>query len=367
MEELDLDRLIEVLSYAKKDLPLELTEKAVVDTQRQIGSGSGSHKASMRGITEQQLLDLAQAARALFISEPVLVSTSSPVMIVGDLHGQHGDLLQYFKLCGKPPDQKYVFLGDYVDRGKQSLETISLILAYKLKYPDKAVVLRGNHECSRINRIYGFYDECKRRYSTKLWKVFTDCFNCLPLAAVVDSSMFCAHGGLSPDLKKLEQLNEIRRPTEVPDMGVICDLLWSDPDGSYTGWKENERGVSYTFGEDAVHRFMKDCNVSLIVRAHQVVEDGYEFFADKKVVTVFSAANYCGEFDNAGAVMQVNEDLVCSFVILKPYISKKKLDGGEQSNPDDAEEKENSSGLDKDENDDDAADDDNNKNKAKKS
>ncbi|CAH8577264.1 unnamed protein product [Heterobilharzia americana] len=321
-QELDLDRLIEVLSYDKKDLPSELSEKAIANTQRQVGS---SPKTLMRGVTEQQLLDLAHAARSLFI-----------IIIVGDIHGQHEDLLQYFNRCGKPPEQKYVFLGDYVDRGKRSIETISLILAYKLKYPDKVAVLRGNHECSRINRIYGFYDECKRRYSTKLWKVFTDCFNCLPLAALVDSRMFCAHGGLSPDLKKLEQLNEIRRPTEVPDMGIICDLLWSDPDGSYTGWKENERGVSYTFGEDAVYRFMKDCNVSLVVRAHQVVEDGYEFFADKKVVTVFSAANYCGEFDNAGAVMQVNEDLVCSFVILKPYMNKRKVNG-EQSNSDDLE------------------------------
>ncbi|KAH8857986.1 Serine/threonine-protein phosphatase PP1-alpha [Schistosoma japonicum] len=330
-EELDLDKLIEVLSYDKKDLPIELTEKSVENCRRQIGS---SPKVLMRGVTEQQLLDLAHAARALFISEPVLVNITSPLTIVGDLHGQHTDLLQYFKRCGKPPDQKYLFLGDYVDRGRQSLETISLILAYKLKYPDKLVVLRGNHECSRINRIYGFYDECKRRYSTKLWKVFTDCFNCLPLAALVDNSMFCAHGGLSPDLKRLEQLNEIKRPTEVPDMGIICDLLWSDPDSSYTGWKENERGVSYTFGEDALYRFMKECNVSLVVRAHQVVEDGYEFFADKKVVTVFSAANYCGEFDNAGAVMQINEDSVCSFVILKPYITKKKLTD-EQSNTSD--------------------------------
>jgi len=193
-----------------------------------------------------------------------------------------------------------------------------LLLAYKIKYPENFFLLRGNHECASINRIYGFYDECKRRYSIKLWKTFTDCFNCLPVAAIVDEKILCMHGGLSPDLQRLDQISRIMRPTDVPDTGLLCDLLWSDPDKDVTGWGENDRGVSYTFGADVVSRFLDEHDLDLICRAHQVVEDGYEFFAKRQLVTVFSAPNYCGEFDNAGAMMSVDDTLMCSFQILKP-------------------------------------------------
>ncbi|XP_014677248.1 PREDICTED: serine/threonine-protein phosphatase PP1-alpha catalytic subunit-like [Priapulus caudatus] len=162
-------------------------------------------------------------------------------MTAATVASQYEDLLRHFDKCGYPPDVNYLFLGDYVDRGKRSLETICLVLAYKIKYPNNIFLLRGNHECASINRIYGFYDECKRRYNIKLWKTFTDCFNCLPIAALVEGTILCMHGGLSPDLQSLEQL-----------------------------------------------------------------------------VTLFSAPNYCGEFDNAGGAMIVSEDLTCSFSILPP-------------------------------------------------
>ncbi|CAG07207.1 unnamed protein product [Tetraodon nigroviridis] len=164
----------------------------------------------------------------------------------GDVHGQYYDLLRLFEYGGFPPESNYLFLGDYVDRGKQSLETICLLLAYKIKYPENFFLLRGNHECASINRIYGFYDECKRRYNIKLWKTFTDCFNCLPVAAIVDEKIFCCHGGLSPDLQSMEQIRRVMRPTDVPDQGLLCDLLWADPDKDVLGWGENDRGVSFT-------------------------------------------------------------------------------------------------------------------------
>ncbi|CAH0473916.1 unnamed protein product [Peronospora belbahrii] len=223
-----------------------------------------------------------------------------------------------------PPDANYLFLGDYVDRGKQSLETICLLLAYKIKYPENFFILRGNHECASINRIYGFYDECKRRYNIRLWKTFTDCFNCLPVAAIVDEKIFCMHGGLSPELSQMEQIKRFVRPTDVPDTGLLCDLLWSDPDKDIMGWGENDRGVSFTFGPDIVSQFLKRHDLDLICRAHQVVEDGYEFFAKRQLVTLFSAPNYCGEFDNAGAMMSVDETLMCSFQILKPAEKKQR-------------------------------------------
>ncbi|KAJ6670657.1 SERINE/THREONINE-PROTEIN PHOSPHATASE [Salix viminalis] len=241
-----------------------------------------------------------------------------PLRLPGDIHGQYSDLLRLFEYGGFPPSANYLFLGDYVDRGKQSLETICLLLAYKIKYPENFFLLRGNHESASINRIYGFYDECKRRFNVKLWKTFTDCFNCLPVAALIDDKILCMHGGLSPDLTNLDQIRNLPRPTDIPDSGLLCDLLWSDPDKDIKGWGMNDRGVSYTFGPDKVAEFLMKSDMDLVCRAHQVVEDGYEFFAERQLVTIFSAPNYCGEFDNAGAMMSVDETLMCSFQILKP-------------------------------------------------
>merc|ERR1712070_506903 len=238
----------------------------------------------------------------------------APVNILGDIHGQFPDLLRYFEM-GDVGQSSYLFLGDYVDRGKQSLEVIVLLLALKVKFPENIFLLRGNHECASITRIYGLYDECKRRFNIKMWKGFVDVFNCFPVSALVDDKIFCCHGGISPEIRHLDDVRRIPRPTDVPDTGVLCDLLWADPDKDVSGWCENDRGVSYIFGPDATADFLSKHNLDLIARAHQVVEDGYEFFADRRLVTVFSAPNYCGEFDNNGALLEVKEELQCSFKI----------------------------------------------------
>ena len=185
-------------------------------------------------------------------------------------------------------------------------------------------MLRGNHECGSINRIYGFYDECKRRYSVKLWKSFIDLFNVFPVAATIDDKIFLVHGGLSPNLQKLNQLSQLKRPTDIPEQGLLCDLVWSDPESGKENWRENDRGVSFTFNENALTKFLDDNDLDLVCRAHQVVEEGYEFFGDKELVTVFSAPNYCGQFDNSGAIMCVDENLMCSFKIFKSADSDNK-------------------------------------------
>lgn len=269
-------------------------------------------------LSEEEIIFLCKQAQIIFERQPTLLEIKAPVKIGGDIHGQYGDLLSLFEFGGFPPDSNYLFLGDYVDRGRQSLECICLLLAYKIKYPSNFFLLRGNHECASINKIYGFYDECKRRYSINLWKIFTECFDWLPIAALVDRRILCMHGGISPDLKSLDQIRKIKRPTDVPDKGLLCDLLWSDPEKNISGWGENDRGVSVTFGADVVENFLDMVNIDLICRAHQVVEDGYEFFADKSLVTLFSAPNYCGEFENSGVIMNVDEKLCCSFQVLKP-------------------------------------------------
>ncbi|KHJ83031.1 phosphoprotein phosphatase 1 domain protein [Oesophagostomum dentatum] len=137
----------------------------------------------------------------------------------------------------------------------------------------------------------------------------------MPVAALIDNKIFCCHGGLSPTLRSLDQLKRISRPCDVQETGLLCDILWSDPDSSVVGWAPNGRGVSYVFGVDVLAQFLQKMDLDIVVRGHQVVEDGYEFFGRRGLVTVFSAPNYCGEFDNAGAVMNVDENLLCSFQV----------------------------------------------------
>ncbi|XP_021742589.1 serine/threonine-protein phosphatase PP1 isozyme 9-like [Chenopodium quinoa] len=292
-----------------------MDENVLDDIIRRLLDGKGGKQVQL---SEGEIRQLCVNARNIFLSQPNLLQLRAPIRICGDIHGQYQDLLRLFEYGGYPPAANYLFLGDYVDRGKQSLETICLLLAYKIRYPDKIYLLRGNHEDAKINRIYGFYDECKRRFNVRLWKIFTDCFNCLPVAALIDEKILCMHGGLSPDLQNLKQIDEIQRPIEIPDNGLLCDLLWADPDARNEGWTDSDRGVSCTFGSDVVAEFLDKNDLDLICRGHQVVEDGYEFFAKRRLVTIFSAPNYGGEFDNAGALLSVDESLVCSFEILKP-------------------------------------------------
>ncbi|KAF2109187.1 serine/threonine-protein phosphatase PP-Z [Lophiotrema nucula] len=268
-----------------------------------------------------EIIAVCTAVREVFLNQPALLELAAPVKIVGDVHGQYTDLIRMFEMCGFPPNSNYLFLGDYVDRGKQSLETILLLLCYKLKFPENFFLLRGNHECANVTRVYGFYDECKRRCNIKVWKAFIDTFNTLPIAAIVAQKIFCVHGGLSPSLSHMDDIRQIARPTDVPDYGLLNDLLWSDPADMENDWESNERGVSYCFGKKVIMEFLQRHDFDLVCRAHMVVEDGYEFFNDRILVTVFSAPNYCGEFDNWGAVMSVSSELLCSFELLKPLDS----------------------------------------------
>merc|ERR1719230_52139 len=253
---------------------------------------------SFRGTGFVMALPFTLRSSGIIFEEASLLAVPAPTKIVGDIHGQFSDLVRLLECGGHPPDTTYIFLGDYVDRGNYGVECMMLLLSYKIAHPDKIFMLRGNHECGPISRIYGFYDEVKRRF---------------------DDKIFCVHAGLSPEIMSdVSAVGKVRRPCDVPEEGLVCDLLWSDPEPDITGWAENDRGVSYVFGPDIVTDFLDKNDFDLVVRAHQVVEDGYEFFASRQMVTLFSAPNYCGEFDNAGAMMTVRDDLMCSFQLLKP-------------------------------------------------
>ncbi|CAJ1014207.1 putative Serine-threonine protein phosphatase N-terminal domain/Calcineurin-like phosphoesterase [Leishmania shawi] len=267
-------------------------------------------------VREEEIRAVLTEVREIFMSQPMLLEIRPPVRVCGDTHGQYYDLLRIFEKCGFPPYSNYLFLGDYVDRGKHSVETIILQFCYKIVYRENFFLLRGNHECASINKMYGFFDDVKRRYNIKLFKAFTDVFNTMPVCCVISEKIICMHGGLSPDLIDLTTINEILRPCDVPDRGILCDLLWADPENEVRGFLESDRGVSYLFGEDIVNDFLDMVDMDLIVRAHQVVQRGYEFFASRQLVTVFSAPNYCGEFDNDAAVMNIDDKLQCSFLII---------------------------------------------------
>jgi len=238
-----------------------------------------------------EIFAICSAVREVFLTQPSLLELAPPVKIVGDIHGQYTDLIRMFEMCGFPPNSNYLFLGGCIDRGKQSLETILLLFCYKLKFPENFFLLRGNHECANVTRVYGFYDECKRRCNIKVWKAFVDTFNTLPIAAIVAQKIFCVHGGLSPSLAHMDDIRSIARPTDVPDFGLLNDLLWSDPADMENDWESNERGVSYCFGKKVIMQFLQRHDFDLVCRAHMVVEDGYEFFNDRILVTVFSAPN----------------------------------------------------------------------------
>ncbi|XP_019868761.1 serine/threonine-protein phosphatase alpha-2 isoform-like [Aethina tumida] len=287
-------------------------------------------KSKNLDLPEKAIITLCLKARQIFLQQPILLELEAPLNICGDIHGQYFDLLGIFEKGNYPPDSNYLFLGDYVDRGQHSLETICLLLAYKIKYPNNFFLLRGNHETELVCKYHGFFHECVIRYDKmghKLFKTFNDVFESLPVAAVIDDKIFCCHGGLSPKLIDVEdfkkEIKNLKRSGENNEEGLMCDILWSDPSKQVKTWGPSDRGVSYLFGLEILNKFLKQQNLDLVVRAHEVVEDGYEFFGNRKLVTIFSAPNYCGEFDNAGAFLTIDEELKCKFKILKKSKYKK--------------------------------------------
>jgi serine/threonine-protein phosphatase 2A catalytic subunit len=226
--------------------------------------------------------------------------------------------MELFKIGGKSPDTNYLFMGDYVDRGYYSVETVTLLVAIKVRFKDRITILRGNHESRQITQVYGFYDECLRKYgNANVWKYYTDLFDLLPLTAVIENRIFCLHGGLSPNLDTLEQIKQIDRQVEVPHEGPMCDLLWSDPDDRH-GWGISPRGAGFTFGQDISQNFNHTNNLKLIARAHQLVMNGYNWSHEKQIVTIFSAPNYCYRCGNEAGIMEVDEQMNFNFLVFDP-------------------------------------------------
>ncbi|ULU11462.1 hypothetical protein L3Y34_015121 [Caenorhabditis briggsae] len=316
-----------------------------------------------------EIFELCLRTRELFWSKPLYREVEVPVTIVGDIHGQFEDLKMMMDMNGWPFSEdeakemyrnmvtknrkdikvqlpatlgsgtdrqkgpkNYLFLGDYVDRGPHSIEVVLMLFAMHLRWPDRVTLLRGNHESRPVNRQYGFFGECSRRYSERVYEVFQLAFNVMPLTAIVNKRIMCMHGGISEELYDMKQLDALKRPLDTPDIGIIADLTWADPETEIEMYKESPRGAGKIFGAKAVDEFCKHFSLDLIVRAHQVVQDGYEFFADKKLVTIFSAPFYCGQTNNIASMLNIDSDMVASFMLVKPVTEiKENLNVGEKA------------------------------------
>ncbi|GLJ25779.1 hypothetical protein SUGI_0493500 [Cryptomeria japonica] len=279
-----------------------------------------------------EIAELCDTSERIFSREPSVLQIKAPVKIFGDLHGQFEDLMRLFDEYGAPSTAgdityiDYLFLGDYVDRGQHSLETISLLLALKVEYPHNVHLIRGNHEAADINALFGFRIECIERMGERdgiwAWHRINQLFNWLPLAALIEKKIICMHGGIGRSINHIEQIENLQRPiTMEAGSVVLMDLLWSDPteNDSVEGLRPNARGPGLvTFGPDRVMEFCNNNDLQLIVRAHECVMDGFERFAQGHLITLFSATNYCGTANNAGAILVLGRDLVVVPKLIHP-------------------------------------------------
>ncbi|GAB2214835.1 hypothetical protein Drorol1_Dr00019199 [Drosera rotundifolia] len=279
-----------------------------------------------------EIAELCDSAEKIFSGEPTVLQLRAPIKIFGDLHGQFGDLMRLFDEYGAPSTAgdisyiDYLFLGDYVDRGQHSLETIILLLALKVEYPVNIHLIRGNHEAADINALFGFRMECIERMGERdgdwAWRRMNRLFNWLPLAALIENKIICMHGGIGRSINHVDQIESIQRPITMEAGSVaLMDLLWSDPteNDSVEGLRPNARGPGLvTFGPDRVMEFCNNNDLQLIVRAHECVMDGFERFAQGHLITLFSATNYCGTANNAGAILVLGRDLVVVPKLIHP-------------------------------------------------
>ncbi len=268
-------------------------------------------------LSELDLKHLCEYVQDIMLEESTVQPVASPVTICGDIHGQFHDLLELFRTGGECPETSYIFMGDFVDRGYNSVETMTLLLLLKARYPYRITLLRGNHESRQITQVYGFYDECMRKYgNANPWRYCTELFDWCPLAAVVDGRVLCVHGGLSPEVRTIDQMRLIDRKQEIPHAGAFCDLMWSDPDDIET-WAVSPRGAGWLFGSKVTQEFNHINGLELICRAHQLVQEGYKYMFNEELVTVWSAPNYCYRCGNDACILTIGEGLGRDFKIFK--------------------------------------------------
>lgn len=270
---------------------------------------NGTARLSLPVVPALMIKDLCNQVSKIFAAESNVVRLSGNYVVVGDLHGHILDLFRIMKQFGLPARQQYIFLGDLVDRGEFSVETLLLILVMKFLWPDRIYVIRGNHEFAPLWRSNGFQREVDLMYpGSSVLSDFERVFSQIPLGAIVNDDYFCVHGGIGPEFLRIEQLEEIERPIYDFDFEPITSAVWSDPLTHGNGFKKSTRGSGSLFGEIQTKEFLKANNLKMIVRGHQCIQSGCDFIFDGTFATVFSASNYCGIAENQAGVLILSED-----------------------------------------------------------
>ena len=279
---------------------------------------SGDEMLNLKIFPDFFLIELAECAMKIFESEQSLLELEPPIIIVGDLHGHLLNLYQILKSCDMPNQTRYLFLGDIVDRGDFSIETLSLLYVLKISFPNNVYIIRGNHEFESSCLKGGFFSEVTSIYNNRLiYNAFVKSFEYIPIAAKI-GPYICLHGGISPDLKSLKQLSDYRRPLPNYDDSVLCGVMWSDPNENIRSFQSSFRGVGFYFGKKKLEKFLDKNNLKVLIRGHQCV-DGYQICLGGRCITVFSASNYCGGAENRSAVLQINPDMSAS-PMLFPFL-----------------------------------------------
>ncbi|CAF2563737.1 unnamed protein product [Rotaria sp. Silwood2] len=314
------DRQINSVPYPRTNL---LTEDELFDPSSGLPSISRlkKHLQDEGRLDEGCALRLVELARQKLEHEPNILIVQRPVTIVADIHGQFYDLLTILTAGGDPAKTCYLFLGDYVDRGQFECECVFLLFALKIKYPQNINLLRGNHETRQMATAFQFKLECEKKYGSRaLYDVCMQAFDALPLCALVDNKFLCMHGGLSPEIRTLSDIENLDRFKETPDSGPLCDLIWSDPSADFDNindqqpdFKLNEvRGCAHFFSYYACRDFLLRNKLLSIIRGHEVQKDGVRFFRQSSrtkfpvLISLFSAPNYCDTYNNEAAILKIN-------------------------------------------------------------
>ena len=268
---------------------------------------------------EAVLQDLCNEAIKFLQKWNALVQIRAPIYVIGDIHGNIFDLVRLFILCGRPPQARFLFLGDYVDRGTYSTEVITLLLAMSLLYPGYVILLRGNHEFASINSFYGFKEEVSQIYNSEdIYNKFNEVFSWMPIGATINNEILCVHGGLSPHLKDLTDFHEFPRPLVQCDHPVVSDLVWSDPSSDTEEYVRSKRGSGVQFGAKALAEFLQNTGLKMVIRAHQCVQLGVEKFAGECLYTVFSCSNYVDASNNRCGLLFITPELEIQTFSLPP-------------------------------------------------
>jgi len=253
------------------------------------------------------VMDMIALLRTLGTMTEVEIPASGEMTVCGDVHGQYYDLLNIWEMNGMPsPDNPYLFNGDFVDRGSFSVEVILILFCWKLCYPNHVHLARGNHESRNMNKLYGFEGEVTNKYDADLYQLFCEAFCLLPLSHLINQKVFVVHGGLfSRDGVTLNEIKEVNRECEPPDEGLMTEMLWSDPQPN-RGRQPSKRGVGVAFGQNVTENFLHTNDLKLVIRSHEMKEGGYEIEHGGKLITVFSAPNYCDQMGNKGAFIRLD-------------------------------------------------------------